>query len=445
METKKKKNKWLKRIGIFAGLLLLFVFIGKKAGWIGKSGVTKVAVEKVSRHDITEVVSASGKIYPKVEVKISPDVSGEVTELNVVEGDSVTAGQVMAKIKPDIYAAELESASAGLNTLQASLLSAKSQLTQTKAAFDAAQLTYDRNKKLHDNKVISDAEWEQNEVQFKGAKATYESAQQNVDAAGFNIKSGEARVKQAVENLSKTTITAPMSGIVSSLNVVKGDRVVGTSQFTGTEMMRISKLDAVEARVDVSENDVLKITIGDTAKIELDAYPDRKFSGVVTEVAVSSKNTGAAALATDQVTNFTVKILLNRDSYMSMMDTKHKKFPFLPGMTASVKIMTKRVNDVLSVPIQSVTTREDSAVIKGKKKSSDAKTKEVVFVFENGKVKMKEVHTGIQDNEFIEIKDGLKENEQVVSAPFNEISKLLHDDEMVQVEDKEKLYKEDEK
>jgi len=443
---KRKKNKRLYWITGSAIVLVLFLILAKKAGWVGNGGLTKVATEKAGRHDITEMVSASGNIYPKVEVKISPDVSGEITELNVAEGDSVTEGEVLAMIKPDYYLAELDRSNAALNTANANLLSSKSQLTQMQAQFDQAQVNYDRNKKLHDNKVISDVDWEQIELQYKNAKAALESAQQSVQAAGFNVKSAEAIVKQDQDYVSKTTVRAPMSGIVSKLNVQKGERMVGTSQFSGTEMMSIADLYAVEARVDVSENDVLKISLGDTARVELDAYPDRKFSGVVTEVPVSSKSSSTtASLSSDQVTNFTVKILLNRKSYLDMMDVKHKKFPFLPGMTTSVKIMTRHADAVIAVPIQAVTTREDTAAMRLRKKAGLQVTQELVFLYSGGKVHSRLVTTGIQDNEFIEVKDGLKEGDEIVSAPFSAISKLLRDDMLVEKTDKEKLYKQDSK
>ncbi|MEI7802383.1 MAG: efflux RND transporter periplasmic adaptor subunit, partial [Bacteroidota bacterium] len=393
----KKLMIWL---GIAVGALLLFVIIGKKAGWISSDNSEKVAAEKVSKRDIVEKVSASGKIYPVTEVKISPDVSGEIVELPIEEGDSVVQGQLLAKIKPDIYIAQVDRAVAAVNNAKANYLNAQSQLTQIVVQFEKSEKDYNRNKDLYEKKVISQSEFDVFDAAYKSAKANKDGTQQAVDAAKFMVNSAEASMKEANDQLNKTSIYAPMSGIVTGLNVEKGERVVGTSQMAGTEIMRIANLFAMEARVDVSENDVLKVSVGDTAEIEVDAYPDKTFKGVVYQVA-NSATTGSILVSTETVTNFTVKILLEQSSFVDMIDVKKKKFPFLPGMTASVNILTNHVYGVTVVPIQAVTTREDSTAKNSseKKKTTKEKLKEIVFVLDNGEAKKTVVTTGIQDDE----------------------------------------------
>ncbi len=426
-----------------AVVLVIFLVIGKKKGWIGGGTATEVSVEKISKKNIIERVSASGKIYPHLDVKISPDVSGEIIELYVQEGDSVLTGQILAKIKPDIYQAMYERSVAAENTAQANYLQAKAAVTQGQAEFDRAEKTYNRNKSLHDQKVISDADWEGIESAYKTAKAAYEGGQMNVDAAQYNVQSAQASVREAKEDLHKTTIYAPINGILTRLNIEKGERVLGTTQMEGTDMMHISDLNAIEAWVDVSESDVLRVKTGDTSEIKLDAYPDQKFKGIVTQIGKSAKEN---ALGTsEQVTNFQVKILLLQNSYKLLFDSLHQKFPFLPGMSAAVDIMTKEVGNVIAVPIQSVTTRADTAKSKNniteKTKKSDVKDNEIVFISENGKAKSMRVETGIQDDEYIEIKSGLKGDEEVITGPFTAISRLLKDGDAIKVVDKSKLFK----
>ncbi len=435
----KKLMIWL---GVAVGVLLLFVIVGKKAGWISNDNSEKISTEKVSKRDIVEKVSASGKIYPVTEVKISPDVSGEIIELPIEEGDSVIQGQLLAKIKPDIYVAQVDRSVAAVNNAKANYLNAQSQLTQIVVQFEKSEKDYNRNKDLYDKKVISQSEFDQYDAAYKSAKANKEGTQQAVDAAKFMVNSAEASLKEANDQLYKTSIYAPMSGIVSALNVEKGERVVGTSQFAGTEIMRIANLYAMEARVDVSENDVLKVSVGDTCEIEVDAYPDKTFKGVVYQVA-NSASSSSALVSTESVTNFTVKILLDQSSFVDMMDVKKKKFPFLPGMTASVNILTNHVYGINTVPIQSVTTREDSTdkADAKKKKATKEKLKEIVFVFENGEAKKVVVTTGIQDDEYIEIKSGLKGDEEIITAPYSAISRRLKDKMKVTKVDKKELYK----
>ena len=437
------RNRLVLILLFVAVVLVIFLVVGKKKGWIGGGKATEVSVEKVSKKTITERISASGKIYPHLDVKISPDVSGEIVELYVNEGDSVVTGKVLAKIKPDIYQAMYERSVAAQNTSQANYLQAKAGLTQAQAEFEKTEKTYNRNKSLHDQKVISDADWELVESAYKTAKAAFEGGQMNVEGAQYSVQSAQASVREAAEDLHKTTIYAPINGILTRLNIEKGERVLGTTQMEGTDMMHISDLNSIEAWVDVSESDVLRVKEGDTSEIKLDAYPDQKFKGIVTQIGKSAK---AAALGqSDQVTNFQVKILLLQKSYKALFDSLKQRFPFLPGMSASVDIMTKHVNDVLAVPIQSVTTREDTSKSKGvvsdKDKKSSSSSNEIVFVSNNGKAKAVKVQTGIQDDEYIEIKSGLKGDEQVITGPFTAISRLLKDGDAIKVVDKSKLFK----
>jgi HlyD family secretion protein len=445
------RNRLVIILLIVAVVLAVVLVVGKKQGWIGSSKAQEVSIEKASPRTIIERVSASGKIYPQRDVKLSPDVSGEVVELYVSEGDSVAAGQPLAKIKPDIYVAILDQARAALNTAKANHLQAKATLMQSEAEYEKAQKNYNRNKGLHDQKVIADADWELIESAYKTARAGYESAQMNVDAAQYNVQSAEASVKQAEEDLRKTTIYAPLNGIVTSLKVEQGERVLGTTQFEGTDMMHISDLNAIEAWVDVSENDVLRVKVMDTCEIKLDAYPDRTFKGLVEQIGKSAKVPSIGQ--SEQVTNFQVKIWVMPASYQQLKDSLPHKFPFLPGMSASVDIMTRRALNAISVPIQSVTTRSDLFPEKRDGEKSDTtKTDEAkkgngeyVFVNENGKAKAIEVKTGIQDDEYIEIVSGLKSDAEVISGPFSAISRMLKDGDAVKVVDKSKLFKTEEK
>lgn len=421
------KSSSRKTILIIVGVvvfLLIFIGIGKSKGWIGSGKASEVTLGKVEQHTIVETVNATGKIYPETEVKISPDVSGEVIELNVQEGDSVTKGKLLAKIKPDVYESIRNQADASLKQAKASLSNSQARLSQAEAQFDNAKLTFDRNDKLHQQKVISEADYQNALVAFKNAQGELDAAKQTVKASEFSVKSFEASLKEANDNLVKTTIYAPMSGIVTSLSIEKGERVVGTSQMAGTEMMHISDLNHMEVRVDVSENDILRITEGDTADVDVDAYLGRKFKGIVTHIANSANST--SQLSTESVTNFTVKIALLKSSYSDLLG-KDKDFPFKPGMSASVDILTETVRNALSVPIASVTINSDTT-----------QGKEVVFLFDNGKAKKTPVTTGIEDNKYIQIKSGVTLGQTVITGPYNLISRNLEDGDAVKelVEDK---------
>ncbi len=456
--------KWLIIIVV---VLLAIAVIGKKAGWFGGQEKKQVVVEQVEKRDITEIVSASGKIQPEVEVKISPDVSGEIVELNVKEGDRVKKGQLLVRILPDIYQSYLDRSVATLNATKANSENAKSRIVQAKSQFEKAKLTYDRNKKLFDEKLISASDWETVKSAYEVAKAEVDAAEQSLSGADYNIRSAEASVKEAQDNLRKTSIFAPVDGTISKLNVEKGERVVGTSQMAGTEMMTLANLNEMEVNVDVNENDIVRVNVGDTANIEVDAYLGKKFKGVVTEVANSANISG---LSVDQVTNFTVKVRILRESYEQITDPDHPaRSVFNPGMSATVDIMTKKARGVLSVPIQAVTTRDttagggskmndngdemqDEEAVRVKNEKEDkaktpVETKEVecVFVVENESVKLVPVEIGIQDNNYIEIKKGLTASQKVVSAPYSAIAKQLKSGDAIEVVKKEQLYNKDKK
>ena len=434
---------------IFGGLLL-----AKKMEWIGKVEPTEVEFAKVSRSTIIEKVSASGKIQPEVEVKLSPDVSGEIVSLNVAEGDSVVAGQELLKIRPDNYVSLLARAEAQMNATKANMEQSKAVLAQSEARLSKAKIDYDRNAKLHKDKVISDADFDQFVSAYTVAKQDLEAAKANVNAANYNVKSSEAALKEAKTNLTKTTIYAPQSGIISKLNVELGERVVGTSQMAGTEMLRIANLNKMEVRVNVNENDITRVSLGDTVLIDVDAFSssERKFKGVVYEIASSANSSGASAVSNDAVTEFEVKIRVLRSSYADLIKGK-LSYPLKPGMTASVEILTNRKENIATVPLSAVTTREIGAEAKeGMKKEDDGtnatnsndaleakkrkeNTKEVVFVMEKGKAKMIQVKTGISDFENIEIVSGLNDGQEIIAGPYATVAKKLKEGELVKKKD----------
>jgi HlyD family secretion protein len=451
-----KKVVWI----IIAGVILLVTVLLMKNCSGDKS--VSVTLEKAQKRNIIETVSANGKVQPEVELKISSDVSGEIVELFVKEGDKVKKGDLLCKINPLIYESSLSRMEATLNGSKSNLSNAKARLEQIKASFVNAEASYLRNKKLFDQGAISQSDFDISKATYEGAKADVSGAQDNVDAANFNVKSTEASLKEATDNLAKTNIYSPVNGTVSKLNKEKGERVVGTAQMEGTEIMRLANLNEMEVSVDVNENDIVRVTNGDTSLIEVDAYVDRKFKGIVTEIANSANTNGVTA---EQVTNFTVKIRILQESYQDLMNDKDVS-PFRPGMSATVDIQTKKANGVLTVPIQSVTTRADSSALegkgKGKNKDNDEgggdivvvdekdktkedtkaliKVEECVFIMNEGKAKLVKVKTGIQDNNYIEIKDGLKEGDEVVSGPYSAISKQLKDKTAIKKVEKEDLF-----
>ncbi len=412
-----------KTLSVLVGLvviLLVVVIVGKKQGWIGGGSKTEVTVEKVERHTIVETVSASGKIFPETEVKISPDVPGEIIEIFFEEGDSVKNGDLLLIIRPDTYQSIVEQAQAAVNQAKATLASGRARQSQVDAQFENAKITFERNKQLYEQKVISQADYDNAVSAFKTAEGEKNAAGQSVKASEFTVKSAEAGLKEASDNLTKTKVYAPMDGILSRLNVKKGERVVGTVQFTGTEMLTIADLSKMEVQVDVSENDISRVSTGDTAEIEVDAFLDKKFKGIVRHIANSASS--ANILTTEQVTNFTVKINILPSSYAELV-TPSSPFPFRPGMSATAEIKTDSRENTLSVPIQSVTIREDEEESGKKEKSTD----EIVFVVEGSKVKFVKVKTGIQDDTYIEIKEGLEEGQEVVTGPYRAISRTLND------------------
>ena len=439
---KTKTVWWIVIISVV--VIVALVFVAKNAG----NNDVKVAIEKTGLHTITETVTASGKIYPETEVKIAPEVSGEITMLDIMEGDSVQKGQVLVKINPAIYNSMVNQQEAQVEQTRASANNTREMMAQAESQYQLALATYNRNKKLFDQKVISQLEFEQGEANFKSAKATFDAAKATTSGGVYGIKGAVASLTQARENLQKTTIVAPRSGIISQLNVKRGERVVGTAQMAGTEMLIIADMNRIEVRVDVSETDISKVKIGDTTIIDADAYRNRKFKGVVSKVAVSSSAaavSGSSGASSDQVTNYTVHILILPSSYEDLTAKMTKgKFPFKPGMSASVEIQTNRQENILSVPVNAVTTRDwpDSLKNKNNGASVNDNIRQVVFVYDSKTmiVSLRDVKTGLQDNKYLQVTEGLKENEEVVSAPYGAIARILADKTKVHVVDKDKLF-----
>ena len=451
----KKKLLWI--TGSLIVVIILLIVL-KSSGVIGKEERVKVATEKVTRRTISETVNASGKVYPEIEVKVSPDVSGEIVELQVVEGDSVRKGSILARIYGDIYTTQRDQASAIVNQQQASVENNRAQLESLKSALALAERTHNRQKKLLEDKVISAAEFEQAENALQAARANYNAALQGIRSGQAGVESARSSLLRANKDLSRTVVLAPMDGVVSLLNVKKGERVVGNSMMAGTEMMRIADMSKIEVRVDVGENDIPKVHLGDSALIEVDAYNNRKFRGIVTQIASSSAGANQPGVSMNDVTNYKVYIRLLPESYKDLIETSRpKNFPFRPGMTASADILTKTKNNVLTVSINAVTTREKDTDNVANEKKDDKKPEEgiqetektglssdldeVVFVTQpDGTVKRVKVKTDIQDINYIEVIEGLKEGSEVITAPYNVISKTLKDGMKVQVVPKDKLF-----
>ncbi|MCE2833891.1 MAG: efflux RND transporter periplasmic adaptor subunit [Chitinophagaceae bacterium] len=449
-------------------LVALVVVIGtimglKKAGIIGKEEGTKVSVEKVTRRNITEVVNASGKVYPEIEVKISPDVSGEIVELTVMEGDSVRRGQLLARVYADILATQRDQAAAVVNQQQAQVGNVSAALEAFKARMEQAERQYQRQKQLYAEKVISRLEFEQAENAVLTSRADYNAAQKSIQSTKAAVASAQASLQRTNKDLSRTSVLAPMDGVVSLLNVKKGERVVGNSMMAGTEMLRIADMRTIEVRVDVGENDIPKVSYGDTALVEVDAYSDRKFKGIVTQIASTNRGAGGSvATSANDVTNYEVRIRLLPESYADLLDpARPRNFPFRPGMSASADIQTNTHVNVLAVPINAVTTRDKNDTLsvgeekdsKKEKKSAEPASGEkvvtgniddmeaVVFVLQSdGKVRRVRVRTDIQDISHIEVVDGLKEGDQVVTGPYAIVSKELKNGMAVKVVPKEELF-----
>jgi HlyD family secretion protein len=454
-------KKFKKKIAIIGGsvflvILIVVVIIVKNQ----RNEGIKVTAEKVTKRTIIQTVSANGKIQPEKDIKISPYISGEVVELLVKEGAQVKAGDLLAKIDPEIYVSAYDQSNAALNSQKANEANARARLAQTKAQCENAKLIFDRQQKLFNQNVISQAEFDQAKSSYEVLKAQVDASVQDIKASEFQVKSSEAGMKRAKEDLTRTAIFAPNDGTVSKLSVEKGERVTGASQFSsGTEIMRIANLNEMEAQVEVNENDIVRVKLGDTALIEADAYLNRKFKGIVTEIATSANSTGTSV---DQVTNFNVKIHILKDSYKDLLDPSHPDFsPFRPGMTTTVDIQTETAKETLSIPIQAVTTRvakdtldkynakgvtersdgeEKTEIVSSKKKTGEIQ--ECVFVLENGIAKKVNVKSGIQDNTYIQILSGLNVGQEIISGPYSAVSKSLKDKDKVKKVDKKDLFTE---
>ncbi len=445
-----KKSKWL-LIGVIVLLAVLFAM--SKMGMFGKKEGTRVTAEKVQNRTIIEVVNASGKVFPEVEVKVSPDISGEITELTVQEGDTVKKGQLLARIYADIYSIQRDQASFGVNQTKAQVENSRAGLEALQAQLDQAQRNFDMQQKLFEDKIISRSEFNVAEANLKTAKANFNAANQGIKGAAASVQSAVASLNRANKDLGRTSIIAPMDGVVSLLNVKKGEKVAGNSFNVGTEILRIANMDKIEVRVDVGENDIPKVKLGDSAIISIDAYSDRKFKGIVTQIA--SSNNGASSMNSltssgNDVTQYKVYIRLLPESYKDLLGKK--SFPFRPGMSANADIQTNTQYNVMSVPINAVTTREKNEVVKKATKNNDEEDMNapapsiddldvVVFILDkNGKVKKQKVATGIQDINFIEIKSGLQLGQEVVTGPYDVVSKTLKDSASVIKVDKKELF-----
>lgn len=425
----KKRNRLLPLAIVVLVLIIVFLVIGKKAGWIGSDLTVSVLAQKAEARTITEQITANGKIQPRTEVKISPDVSGEIIELYVEEGNQVNLGDPLMVIKPDMYISALNRAEAALNSARARLAQAEAQLIERQLAFKRAE-------QLYSSQTIPQSD-------FESAQAGFKVAESEVKAAQYSVKSAEATVAEAREQLTKTRVFAPITGTISRLNVEKGERVVGTGMYAGTETMVIADLDKMEVRVDVNENDIVKVSMGDTALIQVDAYLNRKFKGVVTEIANSARTTGAT---TDQVTNFEVRILLLQQSYSDLIDSAMQRiYPFRPGMSATVDILTNTRTNVITVPVQAVTTRVEETRRGGQAESGNVAARdekqEVIFRIQDGRARKVIVKTGIQDKNYIEVTEGISEGDEIVTGPFNVVSRTLNDSMLVKVVSEEELFK----
>jgi HlyD family secretion protein len=412
-------KKTITIISVIVVLILLLIF-GKKAGLFGKTGNFKeVEISKIEPITIIETVAATGKIQPETEIKITSEVSGEIIALPIVEGQQVKKGDLLVKINPDLY-------QSGLQRSQAALQNVRSVYNQTQASLTEAQLNYERNKTLFERGVISKAEWDRAVSAYEGAKAANQSA-------FYNIQSANATVNEARDNLARTTIYAPIDGTISKLSVELGERVVGTQQMAGTEILRVANLNSMEVEVDVNENDIVKVNIGDSTTVEVDAYLRREFKGVVTSIA----NSAEAALSADQVTNFKVKVRILSESYQDLLKDRPEHFsPFRPGMTATVDIITNKRENVLGVPISSIVIKTDTSSTAQTSPSRDrllTERFETLFLRNGDEALLRVVETGVQDNQFIEITKGLEEGDEVIIGPYNTVTKSLKSGDKIEV------------
>jgi len=427
---------------IIGGLLLLILILIARN--LFSDATFKVAVEEVKRRDIIETVTGSGKIQPETEVKITSDVSGEIIDIYVKEGDKVQKGQLLCRIRPDIYQSALDRTLAQINSSKAQLKQVKAQLEQARANLANTQSIYERNKKLYEQKAISLQEYQASESQYLSALANIKAMEESIKSAEYNIKSLEASYNEAKSNLDKTFIYSPVDATVSKLNVEKGERVQGVSGFQGTEIMRLANLNEMEVKIDISENDIIRVHKNDTAIIEIDAYEGELFKGVVTDI---SNSVNSAPLTADQLINYTVKVRILYESYKHLISPENP-VPIRPGMSASVDIQTKKVRNVLSIPIQAVTIRnpftntQEDSLSNQKNEVNKKNKKEYVFVVKENKAKAVIVKTGIQDNQYIEIVEGLKDGDKVIVEPFAAIQQVLKDNQEIKVVSKEELLEE---
>ncbi len=413
----------------FIGVLLVL----KSTGVIGNNEDVKIVeIAKVNEMTIVETVSATGKIQPEVEIKISSEVSGEIIDLPIKEGQQVKKGDLLVKINPDIYVS-------GVNRTAASVSNTKAGLSQADAQVKEAKANYDRNKALFNKGVISKSEWDR-------IVSAYEVAVASKQSAYYNVQSASATLTEAKDNLGRTTIYAPADGTISLLSVELGERVLGTQQMTGTEILRVANLNHMEVEVDVNENDIVKVTVGDSANIEVDAYLNKEFKGVVTSIS----NSASSALTADQVTNFKVKVRILKESYMDLIEGKPDTYsPFRPGMTATVDIITNRKIKVIGAPISAVVIKDDTTSVKkdiiaeldkeAQEKNGTYKSDqkfECVFVKNGDKAQIRVVKTGIQDDTNIEIVSGLKKGDEIITGPYTMVSKELNSNDKIKLEDK---------
>jgi len=410
-----------------AAVVIIGLLIGlSKAGIIGNKDLGKeVEIANAEIGTIVETVSATGKIQPEIEVKIASMVSGEIIDLPIKEGQVVKKGELLVKINPDLY-------TSGLNRSVANLSGSKAGLSQSDASFNEAKANYERNKTLFDKGIISKSDWDK-------AVSSFEVAKANKQSAYYNVQSASASVNEAKDNLGRTVIYAPADGTISVLNVELGERVLGTQQMAGTELLRVANLNNMEVEVDVNENDIVKIKVGDLANVEVDAYLKKQFKGVVTSIS----NSASTALTADQVTNFKVKVRILKDSYKDLIAGKPVTYsPFRPGMTATVDIITTTRPNVVKVPISSVVVKSDTTAVKaGQMENPESDVKkltpksdkklECVFVKVGDKAKIRIIKTGIQDDSNIEVLSGLKKGDVIITGPYTTVSKDLNSGDKV--------------
>lgn len=403
---------------VVLGIILLIV--GKKAGWFGgEPNGKEVEIQKITLATLTQKVAATGKIQPELEIKISSEVSGEIIDLPVLEGQSVKKGDLLVRINPDIYQSVVNRSVAGLENVRASL-------QQAEAGLRESEESYKRSKTLFDKGVISKSDWDK-------AVSSYEIAKANRESARFSVQSAMASVSEAQDNLKRTAIFSPADGTISKLNVELGERVVGTVQMTGTEIMRVANLRSMEVEVDVNENDIIKVNEKDSVNVEVDAYLKRTFKGVVTNIA----NSANSVASVDQVTNFKVRIHIEESSYEDLLQGKPSTYsPFRPGMTATVDIITMKKKDVVAVPISAIVIKKMSEIDPETPEEDADKRQEAVFVMKDGKAELRAVQTGIQDNTNIEIISGVEKEDEIITGPYTLVSKNLKKGDKVVVKPK---------